>query len=203
MKRSRETEVYWYYTVPFHTRKSRTPAPSVVSTPRLRCILNVIDLTTPTPESRAQAYIYAVLCSLCKSQAGAQHFWFGLRAATRIRSELTASICDKALKRKDFSGSVERDKKAGTRARTRAKARRGRARARRMKGERRSKPEPTVSVTVSASCFTHGALVRILASIILYKLLGLAAFPGFLVLLLGWPRNRTPEYLHPEAIVRR
>ena len=39
-----------------------------------------------------------------------QHLWFGRRAATRIRSELMASIYDKALKRKDFSGVTNKDK---------------------------------------------------------------------------------------------
>lgn len=43
-----------------------------------------------------------------------QHLWFGRRAATRIRSSLMASIYDKALKRKDFSGIVSKDEKKET-----------------------------------------------------------------------------------------
>ena len=79
-----------------------------------RRILDLIDLNDPTPESRTQAYIYAFLafvCSLLKAQADVQHLWFGRRASTRIRSELMASIYDKALKRKDFSGIVNKDDK--------------------------------------------------------------------------------------------
>jgi hypothetical protein len=80
-----------------------------------RQILDLIDLKNPTPESRTRAYIYAFLafaCSICKAQADVQHLWFGRRASTRIRSELMAAIYDKALKRKDFSGIVNKDKKA-------------------------------------------------------------------------------------------
>ncbi|KAG6821862.1 hypothetical protein H0H93_006937, partial [Arthromyces matolae] len=39
-----------------------------------------------------------------------QHLWFGRRASTRIRSELMAAIYDKALKRRDFSGVVDKEK---------------------------------------------------------------------------------------------
>lgn len=38
-----------------------------------------------------------------------QHLWFGRRAAVRVRSELMVAIYDKALKRKDFSGIVDKD----------------------------------------------------------------------------------------------
>jgi hypothetical protein len=44
-----------------------------------------------------------------QAQADVQHLWFGRRAASRIRSQLMASIYDKALKRKDFSGIVDKD----------------------------------------------------------------------------------------------
>ena len=39
-----------------------------------------------------------------------QELWINRRAATRTRSELMAAIYDKALKRKDFSGVVDKDK---------------------------------------------------------------------------------------------
>lgn len=58
------------------------------------------------------AYVYAglaFLSQLCKAQAELQHLWYGRRAATRIRMELMAAIYDKALKRKDFSGIVDKD----------------------------------------------------------------------------------------------
>lgn len=44
-----------------------------------------------------------------QAQADLQHLWFGRRAGTRIRSELMAAIYDKALKRRDFSGIVDKD----------------------------------------------------------------------------------------------
>lgn len=75
----------------------------------LKRILDAIDAAA-TPEDRAKAYIYAGLafmCQLLKAQVDLQHLWFGRRAATRIRSQLTAAIYDKALKRKDFSGIVD------------------------------------------------------------------------------------------------
>jgi ABC-type multidrug transport system fused ATPase/permease subunit len=45
-----------------------------------------------------------------QAQADVQHLWFGRRAATRIRSQLMAVIYDKALKRKDYSGIVDKEK---------------------------------------------------------------------------------------------
>lgn len=45
-----------------------------------------------------------------QAQADVQHLWFGRRAATRMRSQLMASIYDKALKRKDYSGIVNKEK---------------------------------------------------------------------------------------------
>ncbi|KAG6914943.1 hypothetical protein DXG01_014337 [Tephrocybe rancida] len=180
-------------------------------------VLDAIDLTTPTPESRAQAYIHAFLCSLCKSQAGAQHFWCGLRAATCIRSELMTSICDRALKRKYFSGILERGKKAGTEDDGEGKCEEGKSRSK--KDEKKSDEAKVkvgvgkivnlmagdanrVSMTVSASCFTHSALFEILLALMfLYNLLGLAAFFGFLVLLLGWPLN--PSIAHRSIHIQK
>lgn len=79
----------------------------------LKRILDSLDATqNPTPEKRAQAFIFAFLAflsTLCKAEADVQHLWYGRRAATRIRSELMAAIYDKALKRKDFSGIVDKD----------------------------------------------------------------------------------------------
>lgn len=61
------------------------------------------------------AYIYAFLgflSVLAKAEADVQHLWYGRRAATRIRSSLMTSIYDKALKRKDFSGIIDKDAQA-------------------------------------------------------------------------------------------
>lgn len=80
---------------------------------RTRRILDLIDDPSHSPERRSQAYVYAFLAfisALLKAQADLQHLWFSRRAATRMRSELMAAIYDKALKRKDFSGIVDKDK---------------------------------------------------------------------------------------------
>ncbi|KAJ7508849.1 hypothetical protein B0H11DRAFT_1962913 [Mycena galericulata] len=79
----------------------------------LKRILDLIDTRTPTPRTKGTAYIYALLMLLCavlKAQTDLQHLWCGRRASTRIRVELIAAVYDKALKRKDYSGLVDRDK---------------------------------------------------------------------------------------------
>ncbi|KAJ7108203.1 hypothetical protein C8R44DRAFT_884968 [Mycena epipterygia] len=76
-------------------------------------ILDAVDASNETEKDKTKAYIYALLmfvCPICKSQCDIQHLWIGRRAATRMRSELMAAIYDKALKRKDFSGVVDKDK---------------------------------------------------------------------------------------------
>lgn len=78
----------------------------------LKRILDTLAMPAHNPEKRAIAFVYAFLAfasSLCKAEADVQHFWYGRRAATRIRTELMSAIYDKALKRKDFSGVVDKD----------------------------------------------------------------------------------------------
>lgn len=89
-----------------------------------RKILDAIEKTDSTPADRNKAYIYALvtfLCALLKAQADVQHLWIGRRASTRVRSELMAAIYDKSLKRKDFSGIVDKDKVAEAKERKDAK----------------------------------------------------------------------------------
>ncbi|KAF5378578.1 hypothetical protein D9615_007121 [Tricholomella constricta] len=178
----------------------------------LKRILDAIDLQTPTPESRARAYIYAFLAfaaSMCKAQADVQHLWFGRRASTRIRSELMAAIYDKALKRKDFSGIIDKDKGKQAEMEDEATARKSSKERKRAEKERKDKAdEPKagadvgkivnlmagdanrISQTVSASYFIYGAPFEIIiAGTFLYQLLGWSAFAGFTVLLAGWPLN--------------
>lgn len=83
----------------------------------LKQILDAI--ASGSSEARSEALIYAVLTlvtSMIKSELNLQNLWFGRRAGTRVRSELMALIYDKALKRRDFSGIVdkEKDKAQGT-----------------------------------------------------------------------------------------
>ncbi|KAH9854525.1 multidrug resistance-associated ABC transporter [Lenzites betulinus] len=166
----------------------------------LKRILDSLAVNGRNPEKRALAFVYAFMAfisSLCKAQADVQHLWIGRRACTRIRSELMASIYDKALKRKDFSGIVDKDaatkaadakdpsKKADPKADDpKAGADIGKI-VNLMAGDANR-----ISMTVSAMYFIYGAPFEIIiASVFLYQLLGLSAFTGFFVLLLTWPLN--------------
>ncbi|KAJ2994107.1 hypothetical protein NUW54_g7606 [Trametes sanguinea] len=105
-----------------------------------------------------------------------------------------ASIYDKALKRKDFSGIVSKDdakKKPGSTKKSDVKEDDPKAGAdigkivNLMAGDANR-----ISMTVSALYFIYGAPFEIvIASIFLYQLLGISAFTGFFVLLLSWPLN--------------
>jgi hypothetical protein len=53
--------------------------------------------------------VISLITDIRQAQADAQRLWFGRRAGTRIRSQLTAAIYEKSLKRKDFSGIVNKD----------------------------------------------------------------------------------------------
>ncbi|KAF8838558.1 P-loop containing nucleoside triphosphate hydrolase protein [Paxillus ammoniavirescens] len=165
----------------------------------LRRILESIE--NPSPESRSQAYIYAFLaffCALVKAVTDAQHLWYGRRAATRLRVVFMAAIYDKALKRRDYSGVVDR---------TKAKEATGEKNGFLASGTRNSDDPKAgadvgkivnlmavdankVSRMVSGAHLIYGSpLEIIIASTFLYNLLGLSAFAGFVVLLAGWPLN--------------
>lgn len=83
----------------------------------LKRILDSLDIRDGEDEQTrarkiSQAYIYAFLAflsTLGRGEADLQHLWYGRRAATRIRTSLMTAIYDKALKRKDFSGIVDKD----------------------------------------------------------------------------------------------
>ena len=83
----------------------------------LKRIIDALDVREGEDEQTrfkkvSQAYIYAFLaflCTIARGEADLQHLWFGRRAATRIKSNLMTAIYDKALKRKDFSGIIDKD----------------------------------------------------------------------------------------------
>ncbi|KAF9555963.1 multidrug resistance-associated ABC transporter [Agrocybe pediades] len=186
----------------------------------LKRILDLIDLENPTPESRTRAYIYACLaflCSILKAQADVQHLWYSRRGATRIRSELMAAIYDKALKRKDFSGIVNKDKAkeaeeikdtAKPAVATKETKRKEKAKKKEAKEKAEKADDPKagadvgkivnlmagdanrVCMTTASLYFIYGAPFEIIiAGIFLYQLLGLSAFAGFIVLVICWPLN--------------
>ncbi len=68
-----------------------------------------------------QAFVYACLmfmCTLGRAEFGVLHLWYSRRAAARIKSELMLAIFDKALKRKDLAGIVDKDRLNNVRAGT-------------------------------------------------------------------------------------
>ncbi|KAI0649819.1 multidrug resistance-associated ABC transporter [Trametes meyenii] len=162
----------------------------------LKRILDALTVGERDGEKRAGAFVYAVLSFLCvvaKAEVDIQHLYVGRRAAARVRSALMASVYDKALKRKDFSGVVGKDEVA--------------------KPSAEGLPEPTgeanepktsadigkivnlmavdanrISVAVSTLFYIYGGPCEILiATVFLYQLLGVSAFAGLLVLMLTWP----------------
>ncbi|KAJ6590007.1 hypothetical protein DFH09DRAFT_1359037 [Mycena vulgaris] len=195
----------------------------------LKRILDAVDTDTEVEKDKGKAYIYAVLmftCSVCKAQCDVQHLWLGRRASVRIRSELMASIYDKALKRKDFSGVIDKekakdaaDKKAAAAAGpqpTLSKAeKKAKTKADKKIAEKADDPKAgaadtgkivnlmagdanRIAMQTSGLYFLYGAPMEIIiGSIFLYQLLGLSAFAGFVVLLLGWPLN---SYLTKRSI---
>ncbi|KAF8872717.1 hypothetical protein CPB85DRAFT_1378897 [Mucidula mucida] len=166
-------------------------------------ILTAIDGRDRTAEDTTRAYIYAFLmflCSIAKSQADLHHLWFGRRAGTHMRSELIASIYDKALKRKDFSGIVDKTEEhkleAGGPRSVNAKKKEEKAddpKAGAGVGKivnlMASDSSKIAGITSSAYHIYGAPLEIIIGSVFLYQLLGWSAFTGFFVLLLGWPLN--------------
>ncbi|KAI0308316.1 hypothetical protein B0F90DRAFT_1681863 [Multifurca ochricompacta] len=169
----------------------------------LKRILDAID--DPTPITWSQAYTYALLaflCSLCKSQMDVQHLWIGRRAATRMRSQLMASIYDKALKRKDFSGIVDKDGSKNPSGPDAKKDSKESAEAAAKENDPKAGADigkivnlmagdtNRVAMMASTLYFIYGSPFElIIACFFLYQLLGWSAFAGFLVLALGWPLN--------------
>ncbi|KAF9025817.1 multidrug resistance-associated ABC transporter [Hymenopellis radicata] len=166
-------------------------------------ILTTIDVRDRTAEDTTRAYIYALLmfvCTVAKAQADLHHLWFGRRAGTHMRSELIASIYDKALKRKDFSGIVDKtvEQKAeapGTRSaedkkkEEKADDPKAGAGAGKIVNLMASDSSKIAGITSSAYYIYGAPLEIVIGSVFLYQLLGWSAFTGFFVLLLGWPLN--------------
>ncbi|KIO27861.1 hypothetical protein M407DRAFT_22914 [Tulasnella calospora MUT 4182] len=162
----------------------------------LKLILDTIE-ATPDPPSfhfRSRAYIYALLMFLAgvgKAEACAQLLWFGRRASTRARSELMATIYVKALRRKDFSGVVEKDNESKDKQQ---KSEDGGNRANNAgadTGKIVQLMAADANHVANMFAFAHvlyGAPMEIaIASFMLYRLLGSPAFVGFGVLVLASP----------------
>jgi ABC-type multidrug transport system fused ATPase/permease subunit len=154
------------------------------------------------------AYVYAALAflsTLLRSEVDLQHLWFCRRASVRTRSELMAIIYDKALKRKDLSGAVDKknddDKKKDDKQDNKP--------AESEEGEKKadigkivnlmSADAGRISNTLAAWYLLFCAPIEIVvASVFLFKLLGWSGFVGFVALILAWPIN---SYLMKRALV--
>jgi hypothetical protein len=173
----------------------------------LQRILTAIE--RPTPESRAKAYIYAFAAFLTtllmvyhqshtmhslplvitpQAETDCLHLWFGHCAQVRIHTILMASIYNKALKRKDFSGIIckdDKDKDTEKANEPRSSAGVGKV-INMMSGDANQ-----IAFLVSGMYFIYGAPFEVaLMGVYLYKLLGWSAFSPLVVLIIFWPLNQ-------------
>ncbi|KAK7005882.1 hypothetical protein R3P38DRAFT_3040178 [Favolaschia claudopus] len=166
----------------------------------LKRILDCLDTSTNTSpdmqkRTQSKAFVYAILmfvCSLMKAQCEVQHLWLGRRACTRIRSELMAAIYDKTLKRRDYSGVVDEQNAAGKEEAGGQKTTESKAGANTGKIVNLMAVDANqVAYLASMLNFLYSAPLELtIASILLYNLLGVSAFSGFLLILIfGWPLN--------------
>ncbi|KAJ7863242.1 hypothetical protein B0H13DRAFT_2237132 [Mycena leptocephala] len=177
----------------------------------LKRLLDSIDQPNATPRDRGMAYVYAGLmfvCSTLKAQCDLQHYWFSMRAATRVRSELMAAVYYKALTRKDFSGIVDKDKAGEVKTKGEAPKSTTREAKAKAKAEEQKANDPKagadtgkivnmmsndaerLSFIASSLSYLYGAPFEMaFGSLFLYQLLGWSAFAGFGVLVACWPLN--------------
>ncbi|PFH45643.1 hypothetical protein AMATHDRAFT_44023 [Amanita thiersii Skay4041] len=180
----------------------------------LKQILDLIDTPHLTIESRAKAYIYALLafvCTMAMVQIKAQHAWLARRIGIRMRSELMASIYDKALKRKDSSGIVDNIKRDEKLTENPVPQATNNNRSKKQETERKyditGNPQAGADVgkIVNLMAVDANMVAEIVCNLYivygvpfellvvgtyLYRLLGWSAFVGFFALLAGWPLNR-------------
>ncbi|KAJ6559095.1 hypothetical protein DFH09DRAFT_1161859 [Mycena vulgaris] len=180
----------------------------------LKRLLDAIDHPDKTTRDKGMAYTYAgimFICSILKDfVADLLRVGYGQRAATRIRSELMAAIYDKALKRKDFSGIIDKEKAqhapkgaaspAGSRNSPAKSTPKSTTKTDESKGtvgadlakivNLMSGDAERIATIVNSMYFVYGAPLEFtVGSIFLYQLLGWSAFAGFIVILAGFPLN--------------
>ncbi|KAG9009269.1 hypothetical protein FRB94_012338 [Tulasnella sp. JGI-2019a] len=157
----------------------------------LKRILDDIDFNKD-PQFRSIGYIYALLsflASIAKAESDVQHLWFNRRASTRAKSSLMAAVYIKALKRKDFSGITKKDEEQGTdktgeKPTDKSGADIGKV------VQLMSADSNRVAQLISSAYMLYSApLEIIIASTMLYQLLGWSAFAGFAILIVVSPLN--------------
>lgn len=177
-----------------------------------------------------------------QSQADLQHLWYGRHAATRTRIELMAAIYDKALKRKDYSGVIDKDKvKEAAENKQAASGEKKKAKTNATADDPKAGADVgkivnlmavdanRVAMLLASGYFVYGSelsarrvfewmalklsvfvgvieviiasaflyqyvhplhlLCILISTLHAYRLLGLSAFAGFVVMIIGWPLN--------------
>ncbi|QRW04429.1 ABC transporter [Ceratobasidium sp. AG-Ba] len=157
--------------------------------------------TSPRPLQPNDAYLFAFaafICQLVRSQCELQHLYFARRASVRIRGELIACVYEKALRHKDITGTVQPSDTKG-----KGKGKESKKAANEMAGADVGKIVSLVSTDsmrvarfVSTVQFVYDTpLSIIIASIMLYNLMGWTAFTGYVAILIALPIN--------DVLVRR
>ncbi|KAH7334355.1 hypothetical protein B0J17DRAFT_770708 [Rhizoctonia solani] len=146
---------------------------------------------------RSDAYFFAIaafVCQIIKSQSDLQHLYFSRRASVRVKGELVASVYEKALKRKDVTGAVQKNqekdvKGKGKEAKPDAPQDSSSADVGKIVSLIAADSE-RVSRFVSMGPFIYDApLSIIIACTMLYNLMGWTAFAGYLAMLIALPIN--------------
>ncbi|KAG8933322.1 hypothetical protein FRC02_012140 [Tulasnella sp. 418] len=172
----------------------------------LKRMLYLVEHSDTIPHARSEACIYAILtflAAVAKAEVDVQHLWFGRRFCTRVRSELMALVYEKALKRKDFSGNVKKDAGSGDskddedKAKNKKKSKKEEKEGAQKTGadtgkivQLMSSDANRIAMMATTGYFIYSSPIEILiASFMLYQLLGWSAFVGFSVLVLASPLN--------------
>jgi ABC-type multidrug transport system fused ATPase/permease subunit len=129
----------------------------------------------------------ALVAAVVRAELDLQHRWIGRRAGIRMRSELMAVIYDKALKRKDFAGVV--DKKKGDNKKEEAEEERTSADVGKIVNMMSNDTNEISYLTWTMNMFYSSLIEIAIASFYLYQLLGWSTFVGFLALSPSWPIN--------------
>ncbi|PWN24930.1 P-loop containing nucleoside triphosphate hydrolase protein [Jaminaea rosea] len=163
--------------------------------------------------TKKTAYLYALLsltADVVKSQTDLQHLFYGRRACIRIRGQLISAIYEKALKTRDMNGVVgEKGSTEGSGNDEQQQQQNGHKKGeQRANGKLSSPDDPSdstpasigkivslaavdsirISAQAASAYMLYSAPIEfIVASLFLYRLLGLSAFAGFLVLLVASP----------------
>ncbi|GAA5888564.1 hypothetical protein JCM6882_008999 [Rhodosporidiobolus microsporus] len=148
-----------------------------------------------TPIERAYLFtLLAFLSMLLKTLAQQRHFHYARRIGMRLRSELTVAVFEKALRRREGAGVVEKGKKGeGEREREGKKQDEIDEKESASVGKVVSMISEDVNRVLRMGCDSHliyGAPLEIILGVaFLYNLMGWSAFLGFLILALSAPLN--------------